>query len=238
MLVEGASFRFDLDHGRGRRQRASACRIRRSSRRSRSARRCWSTTARSGCKVTECSPEHALTEVVVGGEISNRKGVNVPDVVLPLAALSAKDHKDLEFACSLGVDWLALSFVQRAGDVFEARELADGRAAILSKIEKPAAVDAFAEILEASDGIMVARGDLGVELPVHAGAADPEAADPRLPRRRQAGDRRDPDAREHDHRPGADPRRGLRRRDRDLRGRRRDHAVGRVGRRRLSDRRR
>ena len=117
-------------------------------------------------KVIERSPEHAVTEVVVGGEISNRKGVNVPDVVLPLAALSPKDRKDLEFACGLGVDWLALSFVQRAADVFEARELADGRAAILSKIEKPAAVNAFAEILEASDGIMVARGDLGVELPV------------------------------------------------------------------------
>ena len=117
-------------------------------------------------KVIERSPEHAVTEVMVGGEISNRKGVNVPDVVLPLAALSPKDRTDLEFACGLGVDWLALSFVQRAADVYEARELADGRAAILSKIEKPAAVNAFAEILEASDGIMVARGDLGVELPV------------------------------------------------------------------------
>ncbi|MER2507300.1 pyruvate kinase [Amaricoccus sp.] len=118
-------------------------------------------------KVVDCSPNHANTEVVVGGEISNRKGVNVPDVVLPLAALSKKDRSDLEFACELGVDWLALSFVQRARDVFEARELADGRVAILSKIEKPAAVKAFAEILEASDGIMVARGDLGVELPVY-----------------------------------------------------------------------
>ena len=119
-------------------------------------------------RVTECSPSHAETEVVVGGEISNRKGVNLPDVVLPLAALSAKDRSDLEFVCELGVDWLALSFVQRAGDVHEARELARGRAAILSKIEKPAAVHAFAEILEASDGIMVARGDLGVELPVQS----------------------------------------------------------------------
>ncbi|MBP7000131.1 pyruvate kinase [Amaricoccus sp.] len=119
-------------------------------------------------KVLDCSPSHAETEVVVGGEISNRKGVNVPDVVLPLAALSKKDRSDLEFACGLGVDWLALSFVQRAEDVHEARELAKGRAAILSKIEKPAAVKAFAEILDASDGIMVARGDLGVELPVYS----------------------------------------------------------------------
>jgi len=85
---------------------------------------------------------------------------------LPLAALSDKDRKDLEFVCELGVDWLALSFVQRKADVEEARKLCNGRAAILSKIEKPTAVTSFAEILEASDGIMVARGDLGVELPV------------------------------------------------------------------------
>ncbi|MEM8580992.1 MAG: pyruvate kinase, partial [Pseudomonadota bacterium] len=112
-------------------------------------------------KVTQCGPDFAETEVVVGGEISNRKGVNVPDVVLPLAALSDKDRKDLEFVCTLGVEWLALSFVQRAEDVEEARKLAGGRAAILSKIEKPAAVTAYDEILNASDGIMVARGDLG-----------------------------------------------------------------------------
>ncbi|MCC5964586.1 MAG: pyruvate kinase [Natronohydrobacter sp.] len=117
-------------------------------------------------KVNDCSAEHANCTVTVGGTISNRKGVNVPDVVLPLAALSDKDRKDLEFVCRLGVDWLALSFVQRASDVSEARELAQGRAAIMSKIEKPAAVKAFEEILSVSDGIMVARGDLGVELPV------------------------------------------------------------------------
>lgn len=117
-------------------------------------------------KVTACGPEFADTEVIAGGTISNRKGVNVPDVVLPVAALSEKDKKDLEFVCQLGVDWLALSFVQRPEDVWEARALADGRAAILSKIEKPAAVNAFEDILEVSDGIMVARGDLGVELPV------------------------------------------------------------------------
>ncbi len=117
-------------------------------------------------RVDEAANDYAECTVMVGGTISNRKGVNVPDVVLPLAALSAKDRDDLEFVCELGVDWLALSFVQRPQDVAEARELAKGRAAILSKIEKPAGVKSFTEILAVSDGIMVARGDLGVELPV------------------------------------------------------------------------
>ncbi len=117
-------------------------------------------------EVQTCSSEHADCTVITGGTISDRKGVNVPDVTLPLAALSPKDRKDLEFVCGLGVDWLALSFVQRAEDVDEARGLATGRAAILAKIEKPAAVLAFDDILAVSDGIMVARGDLGVELPV------------------------------------------------------------------------
>ena len=117
-------------------------------------------------KVEECGKDYADCTVVIGGTISNNKGVNVPDVVLPLAALSEKDLKDLEFVCELGVDWLALSFVQRPEDVFEARELVKGRAAIMSKIEKPAGVKAYDEILKASDGIMVARGDLGVELPI------------------------------------------------------------------------
>lgn len=117
-------------------------------------------------QVETCGDDFAECIVIIGGIISNRKGVNVPDVVLPLAALSDKDRKDLEFVCQLGVDWLALSFVQRPEDVTEARELADGRAAILSKIEKPSAVERFDDILAVSDGIMVARGDLGVELPV------------------------------------------------------------------------
>ncbi|MCV6583944.1 MAG: pyruvate kinase [Marinibacterium sp.] len=125
-------------------------------------------------KVTACGPDFADCTVVAGGTISNRKGVNVPDVILPLAALSAKDRSDLEFVCALGVDWLALSFVQRPEDVAEARALSThfapkGQApAILSKIEKPSAVDRFDDILAVSDGIMVARGDLGVEMPVHA----------------------------------------------------------------------
>ncbi len=117
-------------------------------------------------RVKDCGKDFANCVVEVGGTISNRKGVNVPDVVLPLAALSDKDREDLEFACELGVDWLALSFVQRPEDVLEARQLARGRAAIMSKIEKPAAVKAYDAILQVSDGIMVARGDLGVELPV------------------------------------------------------------------------
>ena len=117
-------------------------------------------------KVEECGADFADCRVLNGGTISNRKGVNVPDVVLPLAALSEKDRADLDFVCKLGVDWLALSFVQRSEDLTEARELVSGRAALLSKIEKPSAVEQFDAILKVSDGIMVARGDLGVELPV------------------------------------------------------------------------
>jgi len=119
-------------------------------------------------RVTACGADHADCIVEVGGVVSDRKGVNVPDVVLPLRALSDKDRADLEFVCDLGIDWLALSFVQRPEDVEEARALARGRAAILAKIEKPAALRAFDAILAAADGVMVARGDLGVELPVHA----------------------------------------------------------------------
>lgn len=117
-------------------------------------------------RVESCGADFAECRVVTGGVISNRKGVNVPDVLLPLAALSEKDRSDLEFVCQLGVDWLALSFVQRPEDVQEARDLVAGRAAVLSKIEKPSAVEDIDAILKASDGIMVARGDLGVELPV------------------------------------------------------------------------
>lgn len=114
--------------------------------------------------VREAQGDAVTAEVVVGGEISDRKGVNLPDVVLPVAALSDKDRSDLEFACGLGADWIALSFVQRAADIEEAKDLIKGRALVMTKVEKPAAVTDFASILAASDGIMVARGDLGVEM--------------------------------------------------------------------------
>ena len=103
--------------------------------------------------------------VEVGGRISDNKGVNVPDVVVPLPALTAKDRADLAFALEQGVDWIALSFVQRPEDVAEARALIRGKAALMAKIEKPAALERLAEILELADAVMVARGDLGVELP-------------------------------------------------------------------------
>jgi len=114
--------------------------------------------------VREAHGDAVVAEVLVGGPISDRKGVNLPDVVLPVAALSEKDRSDLEFACGLGADWIALSFVQRADDIEEAKALIKGRALVMTKVEKPAAVTDFASILAASDGIMVARGDLGVEM--------------------------------------------------------------------------
>ena len=119
-------------------------------------------------KVSSCGTEFAECDVEVGGIVSDRKGVNIPDVIVPVTALSDKDRKDLEFACSLGVDWLALSFVQRPEDMEEARQLVRGRAALMAKIEKPSAVNHFDQILKVSDGIMIARGDLGVETPLQS----------------------------------------------------------------------
>ncbi len=105
------------------------------------------------------------TEVITGGALSDRKGVNVPDAILPIPVLTEKDHRDLEFALSLGVDWIALSFVQQPEDLHEAREIIAGRAGLMTKLEKPAALDRLDEIVQLSDAVMVARGDLGVELP-------------------------------------------------------------------------
>ena len=106
------------------------------------------------------------TVVEVGGSLSNRKGVNTPSVVLPISPLTPKDRADLEFALSIGVDWVALSFVQRPEDIVELRELVGTKAKIMAKLEKPSAVEGkvLDDIIKLSDGIMVARGDLGVEM--------------------------------------------------------------------------
>jgi len=114
----------------------------------------------------ETSPERAVTRVVVGGKMSDRKGVSLPDTDLPVSAMTQKDRDDLEAAATTGVDWIALSFVQRAEDVKEAKRMIRSRASVMAKIEKPQAIDRLADIIEASDALMVARGDLGVELPL------------------------------------------------------------------------
>ena len=116
-------------------------------------------------EVQKVGKDFAETKVVAGGPLSNRKGVNVPNAVLPLSALTEKDRADLQFGLDLGADWVALSFVQRPEDVAEARRLIAGRAAIMVKIEKPAAINHLDQIIEMADGVMVARGDLGVEMP-------------------------------------------------------------------------
>ncbi|MGU7774658.1 pyruvate kinase [Burkholderia sp. MR1-5-21] len=116
-------------------------------------------------KVLSFGPDFAETQVITGGTISDRKGVNVPSVLLPIPAMTPKDRADLEFGLTLGVDWVALSFVQRPEDVLEVKAIVQGRAAVLAKLEKPAAIDSLDAIVDAADAIMVARGDLGVELP-------------------------------------------------------------------------
>lgn len=115
-------------------------------------------------RVIRADQDEILCSAEVGGVISNRKGVNVPDAVIPVPALTDKDRRDLAFAVEQGADWIALSFVQRPEDLAEARRLIGGQAALMAKIEKPAAIGRLDEIIELSDGIMVARGDLGVEL--------------------------------------------------------------------------
>jgi pyruvate kinase len=106
------------------------------------------------------------TRVVAGTAISDRKGVSVPDTMLPVGALTEKDRRDLDAVLATGVDWVALSFIQRPEDLAEVRKIARGRAALMSKIEKPQAVARLSEIIELSDALMVARGDLGVEMPI------------------------------------------------------------------------
>jgi pyruvate kinase len=116
-------------------------------------------------RVLHATPEYADVQALNAGVISDRKGVNVPGAILPMSALTTKDREDLAFGLSIGVDWIALSFVQRPEDIIELREIVGNRAWIMAKLEKPSAIDSLEAIVANSDGVMVARGDLGVELP-------------------------------------------------------------------------
>ncbi|MFK7963844.1 MAG: pyruvate kinase [Burkholderiaceae bacterium] len=116
-------------------------------------------------RVQKFDQKHAVTEVITGGQLSSNKGVNVPGLILPISPLTEKDLRDLDFALSLGVEWVAMSFVQRPEDIHELRHRVKGRALCMAKIEKPSAVKYIKEITELSDAVMVARGDLGVEIP-------------------------------------------------------------------------
>ena len=116
-------------------------------------------------EVESCGSSFADTRCLVGGTLSDRKGVNVPNAVLPLSAITEKDRADLSFALENGADWIAFSFVQRPDDVAEGRKLVGGRAGVMVKLEKPSAIRHLHEIIELADGLMVARGDLGVEMP-------------------------------------------------------------------------
>ena len=117
-------------------------------------------------RVEKADKKEATCTVLSTGAISDRKGVNLPTVDLPLSALTEKDKRDLNFGLKLGVDWVALSFVQRAKDILEAREIIGDKASIIAKIEKPNAVERIDDILEVTDAVMIARGDLGVEMPL------------------------------------------------------------------------
>jgi pyruvate kinase len=116
--------------------------------------------------VSATEPKRMTTRVEVGGRLSDRKGVSLPDSTIPFSALTEKDRSDLEDALDAGIDWVALSFIQRPEDIAEAKKITRGRAAVMAKIEKPQAVNRLAEILELTDALMVARGDLGVEMPL------------------------------------------------------------------------
>ena len=163
-LAEGQAFRFDLDDAPGGAQRVSLphpeifAAVR-------AGDELLVDDGRMRFKITECGPDFARAVAMNAGVLSDRKGVNVPGALLPMSPLTPKDRRDLAFGLALGVDWIALSFVQRREDIEELKALAGNRAAIIAKLEKPAAIEALAGIVDAADGVMVARGDLGVELP-------------------------------------------------------------------------
>jgi len=163
-LKTGGTFRFDLDAAKGNAKRAQLphpeifAAIK-------TGTNLLLDDGKLRLRVKKCGADFAECEVVVGGKLSDRKGVNVPDVVLPLSPLTKKDRADLRYGLDLGVDWVAMSFVQRPEDVAELRKLIGGRAKLIAKLEKPSAIDHLEEIVDLSDAVMVARGDLGVEMP-------------------------------------------------------------------------
>jgi len=116
-------------------------------------------------QVIKQNKDSLITEVLNDGVISNNKGVNIPDVILPIDSLTSKDKADLQKALEMNVDWIALSFVQQAEDIHKLKKIVDGKALVMAKIEKPSAVKNIDDIIQAADGIMIARGDLGVEMP-------------------------------------------------------------------------
>ncbi len=149
-------------------------------------------------RVIEKKPGYIAAQVLVGGALGSRKGISLPDTLLPVGPLTDKDRADLAHLLKIGVDWIALSFVQRAADIHGVRKIVGERAAILAKIEKPSAVADLDAIVAAADGIMVARGDLGVEIPGRARAGPAEADHAQGACRGQARRRRHADAGEHD----------------------------------------
>ena len=185
---------------------------------------------------TEVDPGRSSPASRSAANLSDRKGVSLPDTTIPFSALAHKDRSDLEAALEAGIDWVALSFIQRPEDIAEAKKITRGRAVVMAKIEKPQAVTRLAEILDLADALMVARGDLGVEMPLEQVPGIQKQMTRVGAPRRQAGRGRDADARIDDHEPGADARRSVRRGDRDLRRRRRRDAVGRIGGRPISGR--
>jgi pyruvate kinase len=163
-LREGDSFRLDLAKERGTKRRAPLPHPEVFEALSRGTQLLLD-DGKIRLRVRNRGKDFAETEVVVGGTLSDHKGVNLPESVLSLSALTDKDLHDLQFGLDMGVDWIALSFIQRPEDIAEVQRLVDGDAAILTKLEKPHAIERLDEIVALSDAVMVARGDLGVECP-------------------------------------------------------------------------
>lgn len=163
-LTQGQIFRFDLDPALGNEQRVQLPHPEVLSVLE-EGRRIFLDDGKVRAKITKKGADFVETEILSGSTLSNNKGLNVPDTVIPIPALTAKDKKDLEAALDLGADWIAQSFVQTPEDVKEAQALINGRAKLMVKLEKPSALEQLWDIIDLADGIMLARGDLGVEIP-------------------------------------------------------------------------